>query len=553
MEVKQTKGKNNLKQYLSMLLAVIFCMMLALQVFTADVYAAEVTEPDNNETKESGDMDPENEEENAGLTAEMMTAAWDELLLELDEEQMAANSQMITAVRTNERFLRRDVYDAVAACTEAMRGQKALAARADQITVRITENMNLSEEEQLWFLEQIEEQFAAVDLAPLDTLMIRLQEIQDDENAQISPEELEESSETIEALAVQLDNVNELLDKLELLPELEQELAALLPRLSNVDTRSGSGITALAEKIQDYADSYSQFCKNIGFYFEMSEEQQVQLSADIQQLSDELKGFTSTALIDAVKQSDMLETRLDAAEKNVRKVDQRSWMFYALFAVAALNLIMVIVAIVLAASKARDKSVDLSGFAARADVEALNQQNHDLKQQLDQQEQRLEGIFPKPEQVKLEPEQPACEPETEKKQPQLQQNPEPVIEPKPIPKAESKTEKMLGHLKMHYQSVNAANSYLLMDDNGTYILYDDGTVELIDREMQMSNDASGWTESGVFYLFNPEYDGKLMDPERDALPNGFFYVEEIKQRATVRKTGNGSYVLEKKGILVMKP
>lgn len=562
MDYKHKKAKFGLTKLICVLLAVVLCFTLTLQVFAADSPDAEnsdtdkvitdrITDEESTEDGQESEAD-QSAEEIVLLTPEMMSAAWDALLAELDVTQNETYSGVITAVRMDARFLRQDIYDAVVACTEAVRDEKALFTMADTVTSRIAACENLPEEQKTLFLQQIDQQLSNVGMAPMDLLMLDLQELQVDETLQLSAVRMAQFSEAANALAEQLENLEKLLGKLVLMPGLEMELAKLTEQFAGVTRADGSGEAALAQKIADCVSRCDAIAENIRNYFALSEEAQVQLPKDIQQLSDEMQVFASSAVIDAVKQGDSLEESLKAVAQQAERVHTLTLMLYVALGIAVLSVILGIVAAIMAAAKARDKDIDLSGFAGREDVEALNRQNAALKQQLDQQEQKLDQTSQALDRAVRELNRLEEECRTLKVQPVI-----PVVtEVKPENQNETRqflgSDKQVGMLKMFYQSVNAANSYLVPDDHGTYVLFSDSTVELTPRQMRMSNDANGWIESGVFHLFNPEFDGKMLDPERDMLPKGYCSVAEIKRRAVVRQTGNGSYVLQQKGILRMK-
>jgi len=158
-------------------------------------------------------------------------------------------------------------------------------------------------------------------------------------------------------------------------------------------------------------------------------------------------------------------------------------------------------------------------------------------------------VEPKPER---KPE-PKAEPQKEAKaEPKAETKPESKIETKPEPvKPILGSDQQVGVLKMNYQFINPANSYLTENPAGKVILFSDDTVELAPSEMNITNELNGWINKGVFYLFEVEVDGKIVDPQWDKLPAGHHYITATIRRPVVKNMGNGSYIILSKGHIRM--
>ena len=174
-------------------------------------------------------------------------------------------------------------------------------------------------------------------------------------------------------------------------------------------------------------------------------------------------------------------------------------------------------------------------------AEALNQQNQILRRQLDQLDKKVDLLVqdqkkkpapaPKPEPVKTEA------PKTEKK--------------KPVKEVSLGSSKVVCRLSLKYQTINAANSYLTRDTDGSFVLYDDNTLALHESEMQISNEFKDWKNSGLLYLFNAQVDGNVLDADRDNLPAGYFETSKMVARAQVTPSGDGRFNLKRRGVISM--
>ena len=519
-----------MKRLLSLILALTFCFALALQV-SAET-EGEVTEAAA-------------EAEVTVLTQDDLNAALNELLQNLDGQQTIAYGNDI-AMMNAPANVRQDVVDAVELCTRCLVTAKKIQTQAAALKQKVMNSTGLDDLQKETIITNQDNAIMKVEFFPVEHLITQMQGLT--EGGMVSTDEMNNYLMELEEVEAQLNTTENMLRATELLPAMDSRLAMLKASLGTVGEGSGVMEETLILELNEFARRREEIGKALeGFLSMPAQEQQTTLD-QINELSQELENYPTQALMNTVRYADSVAGELDMLEASLAQ--SQSKMIFGIIALilAGIAIVMAIVVAVFALGKARGEQVDLSVYASRGDVDAVSRQNKQLKMHNDQQGMRIEAILREVEQLKARsvvemPRQDAVKAEKPVAAP--------VVEaPKPE-KPILGSSQPLCNLKMNYQFVNPANSYLTEQPSGKLILFADETLEVSPDEMNMTNELSGWVNNGLFYLFEVEVNGKILDPQRDALPAGYYYITKTLRRAVVKNMGNGSYVIQSKGLIVM--
>ena len=110
------------------------------------------------------------------------------------------------------------------------------------------------------------------------------------------------------------------------------------------------------------------------------------------------------------------------------------------------------------------------------------------------------------------------------------------------------SDREVGKMGFKYNFVLPDNSYFLPGSNGSYTLYDDGTVAS-DAIYDVQNNLEAWKNKGIFHMYDVTVDGKPV-AQTDDFPPGFYMVAGVDKRPVLRELA-GSYLVAEKGRIVM--
>ena len=530
IEMNKKTNKRSFIRLLSMLTAVMLCFALAVQVFA--------------DAEETG-------AEEVTLSAEQLTAAWDTFAAELDEVQAAAHAQTITGLKAA-AYVREDVLKAVQTGTRCITAGNAFQSKIDGLKLEIQNHAGLTDTQKQYFTETLDQEVGKIAFSVVDNLMEEGQQALADTTYLMSTAKMDAYLETLVELEVQANNLDTILDSAVLLPGIDARIAHLTVALSG-DQQTGDKEELLVLKLGELVRRREDVNKSLEEFFGLDAQTQTLLGTEILKLDEDLESFGTVALMDVVRYADTIRGELETTKTTLEQTQKKLVIGYIALGIGVVGLLMVLAVAIFAIGKSRGEQVDLSILASREDVEAMSRQNGILKGQIDQMSLRLESMTREIEEGKaisvaaVEPDPVSVPEEVPEK--------EEVAAPVPALKPEEPilgSSQQVGNLTLNYQSVSPTNSYLTMDPNGKLILFTDNTVELVPGEMHMANNLNGWINNGTFYLYDPEIDGRVLDIQKDKMPDGYYDVSEIVCRATVKPGINGYYVLQSKGVLRMR-
>lgn len=524
-----------MKRLLSLILALVFCMALAVQVSAEDeqVEAATVEEV----------VEPA-----VTLTAEMMAEAWNTLLQKMTPEQTGTYGTMVATLNTA-NYIRQDVLDAVNVCVEYLDTHAQVQAKMAALKDSLAACAGLEDAQKERLAEQLDSGLEAIAFQPVEHLMSAAGNLTLDSTATLTTTEMETYLVKLVDWLVQLDNLEDLLEEAELLAKIDDSLALFTGVMAADQEDIGNQQDNLMLEIREFESRREELAKAVDDFFTLSTEEQVNLAKDIRELAGELETYPTQVLVDAVKYSDALDAELNQTADALEQLESKLVISYIAIGLAGLAVLMIVFVAIFAVGKARGDKVDLSVMASREDVKAVSSQNQILRGQMDQMGLRMEAMTREIETLKARPVVvPAVE--TKKEEPRVE--PPVVVAPPKVEKISLGSSQQIGSLKLHYQSVNPGNSYMTETADGKLTLFEDSTLELVPGQMRMANDLYGWLNNGTFYLFAPEVDGKVLDCSNDKLPAGYYDISEIVRRAKVKSGGTGFYVLQEKGIIRMR-
>ena len=272
------------------------------------------------------------------------------------------------------------------------------------------------------------------------------------------------------------------------------------------------------------------------------------VEAGAETLTETTKTTASTEAEPAEKMDEMLAVKeeLDTLRS---EMEQGKLVPYIALGVGAVGLLIAVIAAVLALTKrSEEPELDVTTLASRKDVEKLDEQNRTLAarigdqdemlhRQIDQQNRQSEAL--RKEILRLRQQETQAIPQ--KKEPEVDQI-----------GTDKKSAKVCG-MNLVYNSYSPGSSFLSKSgDDGEYTRYDDHTVAFVNLQPNSINQLSGWSSDGLFYLFDPEIDGKRVGGEQFSQYPGFYRAVSTVCRAKVRSLPTGDYVLLEKGTVAMK-
>ena len=115
-------------------------------------------------------------------------------------------------------------------------------------------------------------------------------------------------------------------------------------------------------------------------------------------------------------------------------------------------------------------------------------------------------------------------------------------------KVDSAKAKPVGTFAFHYNSIAPMMSLFDSDGKGRFTIYDDGTLDIRDDTMQGVNTLEGFRSQGMMELYDIYFDGQKWTQGKD-MPTGYYRIERVTQKPTVKKTPTGGYAIDQKGVM----
>ena len=533
---------NTMKRLLSLILALTICFALAMQA-SATTDALPEAQP-GAETQTEEVAAEEATEEAPELTQENLDAALANLLLKLDADQTAQYGATLNTMNTPAN-VREDIVDAVNTCAASLDAIDAAEAQLEKLIEKMQDCTILEDIQKEEAVADLRSAWMQAEFFPVIDLMTQVEAMSADETVKLSTATMETGMEDLQDLTERMEATDALLGALELLPGIDRNLELLNASFAVDAMDVGNLEDRILLEVNEFTNRRQEIAGEIDGIFGEKAEDQKKLQEDITALSQELGIYPTLALMDTVRYADSVSADVTGLETALAENQSKMIIGTIALILAGVAILMAVVVAVFAVGKARGDKVDLSIYASRADVDAVSRQNKQLKMHNDQMGMRMETLIREVEQLKERPVVEAPRPEVVKVEAPV------VVEPPKPEKPILGSDQQVGVLKMNYQFINPANSYLTENPAGKVILFSDDTVELAPSEMNITNELNGWINKGVFYLFEVEVDGKLLDPQRDNLPAGHHYITATIRRPVVKNMGNGSYIILSKGHIRM--
>lgn len=329
-------------------------------------------------------------------------------------------------------------------------------------------------------------------------------------------------------------------------------------QLAEIDAQIEQHINAASDTIRDLKAANSAFvkqetiCTALNDYF--GTEEVSSLAEDMRTLKADADVFAFALTLSTMEKqaldSNRVNKELSALKAEISYGNSQNKLFaYIGIGVGAAGVLMGILAMVFALRGRKEEDlIDMTQLASRADMEALDRQNRQLRDTLDHLDTRLSALGKEIDRI---PTSPAATVQHKAPDETPEAPKAPVLEP---PKAAPQfSQKVVAFLKLEYQPINPANSFLRVDPTGEYILYDDNTISLKPEALGKMNQMNGWRDRGLLHLFHAEINGQeYTENDLDAFRNGFYITKSVARRPSVSRNTANSYFLNAKGLIRME-
>ncbi len=502
------KRTRHCARVLSLILAVLMCVMLPISAW------AEETEASNQ---------PQPAEAIKTVSHKELIAACAALQPLLQGDEVELYQKVNWNAVTGDNALR-----AVRLSVEAIEEKQRLTSSVEAMEETVhsfTALENAQKQDYLKNLDQIKENLAQ---APWKDL---LESLANDPSAPVSTEGLEtyltDAAQT-EAAIGSFSEVLGLLPNLQLANDRASAAAEYLGDDETADTYEG-----LRQKAQTMLEKAYAF-------FSLSLEEQQVLAGQIRGLSGDVSALYTDITVASAQKANQLQ------EQN-NQMKNKIMLLYVALGVGGLAVIISIIAVILTLAK-HPEEVDMSLLASRKDVEALNSQNRNLSQSFRRQDQKMDEVAAQQNaridnlENRLQEAQRAA---------QRVKTEERVVLPTPS-KPTLPEPQQVGYLEMFYNTYSPENSFLTRCEKPTgYVLYNDNSVLFADPCAGAISTLAAKKSEGLFYLFRPVVDGVELDAGDCEKYHEYFRLGTVKRRAQVRQNMGGNYACGEKGAIEM--
>ena len=226
--------------------------------------------------------------------------------------------------------------------------------------------------------------------------------------------------------------------------------------------------------------------------------------------------------------------------KRVSDLEKKVLFAYIALIVAAASLVLGIAALVFGLNKSRVKALEQKTHVIQRKADEFEQKQRDDAQRLNKRIEQLSLDMVKPIAAEREIAELKRIIERMCKEQESRTN-NSNISNMPIEAVMDNTPKPMGYLHLNYNSVAPQMSLFEQKESGKYVLYSDETIAPV--ALPQTNTADGWVRSGLCYLFDLEYNNRVVQP--DELGDSYYEIMEVAKRAKVEDRKK----LVQKGIL----
>lgn len=474
------------------------------------------------------------EEDEVVATADMpeteaFEAAKGALLAVIDQD--TDDFQTIEELSPEEPYLRKDFVAAMEKCAGAVSLVRNLDVQLEQLEEKL-QNSALPEELRNSYWDTLAGEKEELVFDPVTELMEALKDVKAGSSETVFLYKIAAFRMETEALAQKICHLLETLDDYEYLNHTFDNDTRSLAARKEADVVSRlEGLTERKDQLKNEAESF----------FALSADDQASLPDRIWQLEEDTSAFLLSAKL--LSNEKQVNAKVEAMNGSITKV-----MVLAVIGigVAVAAIVLAIVATVCSVRTAsKEPEIDLSGTASREDLGSLKDT---LNRELNQVDQRAQQY-----QAKRIGELEARLKQLENHASSRSESGARIAPPVPVPPVDVPRfqRKQIGSLRLDYQSVAPENSCLVLDANGSLILYEDLTVGLKPGSQNLANDMKSWLNQGLLFVFQPQIEGREYTVVQDNLPAGYYVIDQVERPARVSPMGN-SYKLTSKGCVKMR-
>lgn len=530
--LRRNKGKRFLKQCIA------FCVVLALALAAPITAGATAAEAVTAQEMTDALYALQQEFSAADITPETQT----DMLYRCQE----LTSNVIEKINERQQsYLRRDLLEYVQFFTACMRRSAQLQVCASAMQSQITSCADLEQDAQQSLLTAVQTVADPLKDCPFGeladnliaaeqwTTIVNREQVDAWSNSLADLEQLQNRYDTLIALLPDWTEAKLTLDRIEdILGDYSGENHVL----------KGEAATAAAKVLQTLCDEKNLIAEMMKQYADGSDENQNALPEQIKALCGRMDSVVVECLAESVQENRIQAVTQKNLTNRVSDLEGKVLFAYIALAVAGLSLVLGIAALVIGLNKSR--------------VKALEQKTREIQQKAGETEQKYRqdmnqlicnqnNLNKRIEQLSLDMVRPGAAEreiaELKRIVERMREGRERGADNKPGEAMVDKTPKPVGCLHLNYNSVAPQMSLFEQKESGKYVLYSDETIAPAD--LPQTNTARGWGSSGLCYLFDLEYNNRVIRPAE--LGDSYYDIVDVVKRAKVEDRKR----LAQKGIL----
>lgn len=552
--LRKNKGKRFLKQCIAfcVVLALVLAAPIAAGATAAEAVTAQEMTDALNALQQELSMAamtvnsslPEATEEVPGEAEGSAAGLMPETQIDMVYRCQELASSVIEKINGHQQsYLRKDLLEYVQFFTSCMRRSAQLQTCASAMQSKITSCTDLEQEAQQSLLTAVQTVVDPLKDCPFGELADNLAAAEQ-WTASINREQVDAWSNSLgdnEQLQKRYDTLIELLPDWTEAKQTLDQIEAILNNYSGENrVLKGEAATAAAKTLQALCDEKNLVAEMMKHYADGSDADQNAIPEQIADLCGRMDSVVAECLAECVQENRTQAFVQKDLTNRVSDLEGKVLFAYIALIVAAVSLVLGIAALVIGLNKSR--------------VKALEQKTHEIQQKADEFEQKqrddAQRLNKRIEQLSLDMVKPiAAERETAElkriiermRKEQESRTNNSNISNMPIEAVMDNTPKPVGYLHLNYNSVAPQMSLFEQKESGKYVLYSDETIAPV--ALPQTNTAEGWVRNGLCYLFDLEYNNRVVQPAE--LGDSYYEIMEVAERAKVEDRKK----LVQKGIL----
>ena len=548
------KGKRFLKQCIAF--CVVLALALAAPITTGATAAETVTAQDMTDALNALQQElsmaamavnpslPEATEEVPGEAESSAAGITPETQIDMLYRCQELANNVIIKINSNQRsYLRKDLLEYVQFFTSCMRRSTQLQTCASAIQSKITSCTDLEQEAQQSLLTAVQTVADPLKDCPFGELAdnlaaaeqwtagINREQVDAWSNSLGDNEQLQNRYDTLIALLPDWTEAKQTLDQIE----------AILDNYSGENyVLKGEAATAAAKELQTLCDEKNLIVEMMKQYADGSDANQDALSEQIADLCGRMDSVVAECLAECVQENRTQAFVQKDLTKRVSDLERKVLFAYIALIVAAASLVLGIAALVFGLNKSRVKALEQKTHVIQRKADEFEQKQRDDAQRLNKRIEQLSLDMVKPIAAERETAELKRIIERMRKEQESRTN-NSNISNMPIEAVMDNTPKPMGYLHLNYNSVAPQMSLFEQKESGKYVLYSDETIAPV--ALPQTNTAEGWVRNGLCYLFDLEYNNRVVQPAE--LGDSYYEIMEVAERAKVEDRKK----LVQKGIL----